>query len=159
MNIALIACSKRKLSRAAPARELYQGTLFKYSLSYVEEIIKPDLVFVLSARYYVVPIDKTLFPYDQTLIGEPAEKVRQWGTLVRTHLEILGITDPIQHRWTLLAGKIYRKGLYWLRGIPCYVPLEGRGGIGKQVAWLQHRLGAVCPRPRERESCSNPHRP
>lgn len=76
-DIVLIGCTKRKLDRPAPARELYVGRLFKASVVYAEARGLPWAV--LSAEFGVVQPDDVLPPYDKTLRGIDT---KAWGELV-----------------------------------------------------------------------------
>jgi len=144
MDIALLACCKRKLDTLAPARDLYQGTLFKHALAYVEQIVRPDRTFILSAAYHVVTPCDRIWPYDKTLNDFTAREVRTWGGWVQTKLHVQhAIRVVTEHRWIILAGRTYRKGLYWLDDVPTdqiVLPLASVGGIGKQIAWLKEQL-------------------
>lgn len=149
MHIALIACCKRKLDHPALARELYQGTLFQYSLRYAERIVKPDRIFILSAKYLAIGPYEWIEPYDMTLNTMSAKERHAWGYQVQHKLWFEHGVEFYNH-WTVLAGKAYREGLYWL-GPPAtvYTPLARVGGIGKQIAWLQHQLSAVSSKPKQ----------
>ncbi|NIV33119.1 MAG: hypothetical protein GWN58_27820 [Anaerolineae bacterium] len=83
-----------------------------------------------------------------TLNTMSARERRTWGYQVQHKLWFLHGVE-YHNLWTVLAGKTYREGLYWL-GPPAtvYAPLSRVGGIGKQIAWLQHQLGAVTPKKR-----------
>lgn len=132
-HVVLLACSKDKADGPAPARELYDGTLFRESLAYAETLA-PDLILVLSAKHHVVGIDEELEPYDETLRNKSAAKRRRWADEVMD--QIRTIADPETDRFTVLAGQDYREYLLpHLKHVE--VPLEEVGGYGEQVSWLQ----------------------
>lgn len=63
--VVIVACSAAKASHAAPAADLYQGSLFAMNLAAARA--ESDRVFILSARHGLVPADRVLDPYDTTL--------------------------------------------------------------------------------------------
>ena len=65
-KIALItACSKKKLLRTAPAKELYQGSMFKKARRIAQKI-HADF-FILSAKYGLIGESKIIRPYDTVI--------------------------------------------------------------------------------------------
>lgn len=134
-HVVLIACCKRKLEHAAPAEQLYQGELFRKSLAYARSL-KPDEIYVLSAKLGVVPLDQTISPYEQTLNRMPVDDRRAWSK--RVAAELAQIADPQNDRFTFLTSKRYREGLLpYIRHAD--IPLEGLG-IGQQLRWLKQHL-------------------
>ncbi|MBU1750363.1 MAG: hypothetical protein KKA73_21985, partial [Chloroflexi bacterium] len=51
-TVGLVGCSARKLSTPAPARDLYQGRIFRAALPYAEH--HHDATLILSAKYGLV---------------------------------------------------------------------------------------------------------
>lgn len=82
--IGVVACSKSKLDRAAPARDLYTSPLFKLSLAYAEEHC--DKVYVVSAFHGLVELDQELRPYDRTLSKMSKKERLAWGDRVASSL-------------------------------------------------------------------------
>ena len=62
MKVILIACCKTKASGKMPAKDLYQGTLFKKSLEYARTL-KPERIYILSAEHHLLPLDKEIGYY------------------------------------------------------------------------------------------------
>ncbi len=140
MLVALVACSKRKLPHRAPARDLYQGTLFRRASAYAKQTC--DAWRILSAKHGLVHPDTPLAPYDVYIGDFPARRRRQWARRVLEGLEAAGLMHC--RCWTVLAGKKYRQFL--VPGLPgdVWVPLEGLG-IGQQIAWLNAVLEEPLP--------------
>lgn len=65
-TIALVACGKAKLDRAAPARDLYIGNLFRAARAHVEAA-SYDTWYILSAKHHLVHPDTVIAPYDYRL--------------------------------------------------------------------------------------------
>ncbi len=135
-HVALISCGKRKSSHPAPARELYQGDLFKKSLQYAEEVLKADQVFILSAKHGLVALDEVVAPYEKTLNHMPAAEVQAWGERVLN--ELRAEADLQNDRFTILAGANYRKHL--TPALKHYdVPIEGLR-FGEQLRFFKEAL-------------------
>ena len=81
MRIGLVGCTKSKLDRAAPARDLYSpSALFRGRLVYVERTC--ERWYILSAKYGLVAPEDVLEPYDETLVGKPIGFKRTWSLRV-----------------------------------------------------------------------------
>lgn len=134
-RIVLISCVSMKLNRPAKAKDLYISPLFKKALAYAHTL-KPNKIFVLSAKYYLVPLDQTISPYNLTLNDMSTEEIKSWAIKVAARLK--GETDLDRDEFVFFAGANYRRFLiprikkYW-------VPMEGLG-IGKQLKFLTDRL-------------------
>lgn len=139
--IALIACSAKKLDRRAPARELYRGTLFRYSVRYAETVLQIPW-YVLSAKWGLVAPDEELEPYDDTLRGAKKLSKRVWALDVAKSLDEPGLNTPGQ-TWIMLAGRDYRDQLYPVLRGTIEVPLRGLG-IGQQVSVLKAWCEGQC---------------
>ena len=137
-RIVLLACVATKLPHAAPARELYNSPLFKSSLRYAESL-HPDDIVILSAKHYVVPLNKVLKPYNKTLLNMPQDEVREWAVQV---LKILADKYDLDNdKFIILAGDKYRKYItpelaHWS------APLKGLR-IGQQLSWYIKKLGKI----------------
>lgn len=135
-HIALIACASSKRDDPAPARDLYQSSLFRKSLAYAEEKLEPDAIYVLSAKHHLLPLDEEIAPYDRTLNRMSADQVRAWAETVLDQLR--EVADLENDRFTVLAGEKYRKRLVpHLSTVD--VPLEGMR-IGEQLSHLNDAL-------------------
>lgn len=146
--VGLVACSKAKLDHAAPARELYQGALFKLARAYVEATC--DEWLILSAFHGVVHPDTVIQPYERSLADMPREARKAWGG--RTGADIARRYGYGHHADTptatflVLASASYvdpmRSGIFvrWLHASS--MPLRGLG-IGHQKAWLINNLKAA----------------
>jgi hypothetical protein len=117
-RIVLISCVSRKGTTKAKAKDLYKGPLFTNSLAY-GQALKPDKIFILSAHYHLLDLDKEIEPYDVTLSyvspdkrkKKPKLKVltkdeaKKWGQEV---LKQLGnVADLKNDTFIILAGQSY----------------------------------------------------
>lgn len=100
----LLSCCKEKLDHVAPAANLYQSENFKKALVYAGSL-KPDGIFILSAKHHLVTLDQVLEPYDVCLSDKSAEEKREWASNVASQLS--GYADLKKDMFILLAGSDY----------------------------------------------------
>jgi len=135
-KIVLISCVSVKLDHKARAEDLYVSPLFKYSLSYAKSL-KPDMIYILSAKYGLLELDNIIEPYNTTLNTMSSDAIKSWSekVLIRLKEKINLDSDQI----IFLAGDNYRK--YLIPHIKNYtIPLFGLG-IGKQLKFLKEHAG------------------
>ncbi len=133
-KIVLISCVSVKLSRKAKAEELYISPLFKYGLAYAKTL-QPDKIYILSAKYGVLELDKIIEPYNTTLNTMSSKEIKEWSEKVLIQLKEK--IDLNSDKIIFLAGDNYRK--YLIPHIKNYtVPLKGLG-IGKQLKFLKEK--------------------
>lgn len=117
-KIVLIACVAKKQKVKAKAKDLYVSPLFKHSLELAYKL-KPDKIFILSAKHHLLSLNKVIEPYEVTLstiskkaiarnphikILDKHEK-KEWGTKV---LKMLAKeTDLEKDEFIVLAGMAY----------------------------------------------------
>lgn len=65
-TVVFISCVSKKLPRPARAQDLYISPLFKLNLVYAKRL-KPDKIFILSARHGLLGLNDRIAPYDTTL--------------------------------------------------------------------------------------------
>lgn len=87
MRVGLVACSAQKLARAAPARELYQGDVFKKSVRWMEHHDRVAEWAILSALHGLVLPDQVLEPYECSLSSGDNRSRVEWAE--RTKAQIL----------------------------------------------------------------------
>jgi len=135
MKIVLISCVKKKLSYRARAEDLYISSLFRFNLAYARSL-KPDAIYILSAKYGLVSLDQEIDSYDLTLntMGENQKKV--WAQKVL--MDLGRKTDLAHDHYIFLAGMNYRK--YLVSAMQIYeIPLEGYS-FGQQLRELKRMI-------------------
>lgn len=133
-QIVLISCVSKKLETKSKAKDLYVSLLFKKNLKYATSL-KPDNIFILSAKYGLVGLNEEIEPYNMTLNKMRSNEIKEWAKTVLNRLKKL--TDLKIDEFIFLAGNNYRKHL--LPNITNYkIPMEGLP-IGKQLQWLTNR--------------------
>jgi len=134
-RIVLISCVKKKVGHRAKARDLYVSPWFKLAFRYAQRL-RPDRIFILSAKYGLLGPDAVVEPYEKTLNKMPATEVKAWAVGVieklRRHANLAS------DHFIILASERYRKHLRPHLG-SSEVPMEGLG-IGRQLRWLKNAV-------------------
>lgn len=128
---ALIACVKSKHPRPMAARDIYSSALFQKSAHFAES--KGLIVYVLSAKYLLIPGDRVIAPYEQTLNKMTKTEIEEWGVNVADQIKQSFGDDVL----LVLAGEKY---LSFCQHISNQIinPMKGLS-IGRRLQWLnQH---------------------
>ena len=134
-KIVLISCVSKKLPHKAKAGEFYISPLFKMNLKFAKSF-NPDKIFILSAKYGLIGLDKEIEPYDQTLNTMHSVEKKKWANNVLEELK--KVADLNNDEFIFLAGENYRK--YLILYIKNYkIPLKGLS-IGKQLKYLKGQI-------------------
>jgi hypothetical protein len=134
-RVVFISCVSKKLSHRAKARDLYVSPLFRMNLAYAESL-KPDAIFVLSAKYGLLDLEQEIEPYDQTLNKMSERERRVWAERVAGQLETR--VNTAKDEAIFLAGENYRRYLL-PRFAYAQAPLSGLS-IGRQLQYLKRKL-------------------
>lgn len=130
-KIVLISCVSKKTPHRAKAKDLYISPLFVGNLRYARNL-KPDGIFILSAKYGLLELDREIEPYDTTLKDMSSTQAKVWADKVIEQLRQQA--DLQSDHFIFLAGERYRK--YLAPHFKSYeVPLQGMP-IGKQLQYL-----------------------
>jgi len=131
-KIVLISCASKKLESKAKAKEIYISPLFKLNMKYALSL-KPDKIFILSAKYGLLDLEQEIEPYNLTLNNLKEEEIRLWAEKVLEYLKKQA--DLNDDEFIFLAGDKYRR--YLISKINNYkTPLKGLG-IGRQLKFLK----------------------
>ena len=138
-KVVLLSCTKSKTKHAAPAQELYSASpMFQKTLEYGKSL-KPDKMYILSAKHHLVPLTKTLEPYDKTLKEMPKAEKEQWGEETIKQMKSAGI-NPEKDTFLFLTGSEYMKP--FTQYIPygnIEKPMEGKR-FGERLKWLNSQV-------------------
>ncbi len=156
----VIPCGGGKLDRAAPARDLYTGQMFRHTLTNAERLAACDVaegrgparVLILSALYGLVELGTVLEPYDLKM-GKPGSVTAE--QLAEQALR-LGI-DWGSQVYALLPRAYLARLDEALRSLYVYVQdvYEGTGGILQQKRVNVH-VGRTGPAPAAEPSGPGP---
>ncbi len=146
-RIALISCSKKK--SPAPGeisawKRYLPSTLFALSYDYAKRIWGAEEVYILSAKYGVIPENAIIPDYDVSLGDLSREERRSWAAGVSKTLSAM---DPNgQKTFLVLAGVSYVRNLDFGRmdgnGSKFEYPLIGLG-MGKRMQRLRQMIDAA----------------
>lgn len=108
------------------------STLFKLNLKYANSL-KPDGLYILSAKHGLLSPEQEIEPYEQTLNDMSTAEIKAWAKTVTIQMREVASLD--NDRFTFLAGDKYRKHL--LPHIKhTAIPLQGLR-IGEQLQRLK----------------------
>ena len=80
-KIVLISCASKKLAFKSKAEDLYISTLFRLSFAYAKKL-KPDKIFILSAKYGLLNLNDEIATYNETLNNKPVSDIKIWAEKV-----------------------------------------------------------------------------
>ena len=138
-KVVLLSCTKSKTKHAAPAQELYSASpMFQKTLEYGKSL-KPDKMFILSAKHHLVPLTKTLEPYDKTLKEMPKDEKDKWGEETIKQMKSAGI-NPEKDQFIFLTGSEYMKPFnQYIPDSNIENPMEGKR-FGERLKWLNSQV-------------------
>jgi predicted nucleic-acid-binding protein len=111
--------------------------LFKKQLEYAKKLSNDSNIYIISAKYHLVPLNKTISPYNLTLKDMPSKDREAWAEVVLKQLQEKGYNLD-KDKFILLAGNAYRQYLVpQMKNVE--VPLEGLR-IGQQKKALLQKL-------------------
>ena len=146
MKIVLLACSKLKCqlsdNEKVSAKDLYQGQIFKKSWIYANELIQPDKIFILSAKYGLLHPDDSIGIYDKTLVHAPVSEKKAWSYKVIEQMKSANL-DLEKDEFIFLTGKDYYKYLMGNGVCQNYIlPYKDNGcrGNGDILKWLKSKI-------------------
>jgi hypothetical protein len=136
-KVVLVSCSAGKESHSAPAEELYNSDLFKKQLEYAKKLTSPNDIYIISAKYHLVPLRAKIEPYNKTLKDMSADERQSWSDTVLDQLKKKGY-DLDRDKFVILAGNSYRQYLEpHMKNVE--VPFSGLR-IGQQKKALLQKL-------------------
>lgn len=136
-KVVLVSCSAGKTDQAAPAEDLYNSDLFKKQLEYAKKLANPNDIYIISAKYHLVPLRTKIAPYNLTLKEMPANEREKWAEVVLKQLQQKGYNLD-RDKFVILAGNAYRQYLEpHMKNVE--VPFEGLR-IGQQKKALLQKL-------------------
>lgn len=131
--IIFLSCTKKKLAYPCSAKEMYTASQwFRGGWRYAESL-RPDHIFILSAKYGLLKPDDIIEPYERTLVSANIEAIKKWSIMVAKQIQKAGVNTS-EHA-IFLCGYNYRR--YISNLFPNHIaPLEHMG-IGKQMQFFK----------------------
>ncbi|PIN77255.1 hypothetical protein COV15_02825 [Candidatus Woesearchaeota archaeon CG10_big_fil_rev_8_21_14_0_10_34_12] len=107
-KVVLISCVSKKQKEKCKVRDFYISPLFKFNLKYASSL-NPDKIFILSAKYGLIDLDKEIEPYDLTLNKMSQKEVESWAQRVIEELNKQEISDE-EIKWLeIIINKLNKK--------------------------------------------------
>ena len=94
--IVFIGCGATKMKNACKARKMYVGNYVQLCLAYAQTFTTQDNIYILSAKYGVLPLEKVIEPYNKTLNNMNIEEKQDWKNMVIKQLEDIGINKDTE---------------------------------------------------------------
>ena len=132
----VISCGGKKASTPQPARYMYQGGYFQSTLRYALSITTPENVRILSSKYGLLKLTDVIAPYEMVITDKNAIS----NTELREQATAQGLLNvsPVY----IVAGKRYDEKLRTIYPNARNL-LDGVGGMGKQIKYLNNRQGII----------------
>lgn len=136
-ELIVITCGSRKLGHPAPAGDLYTGSYHR-ACRRAAEALRPDHLLILSSFYGLVALHEVIEPYDTAIEDSGSVTAEQLVQQARQRgvLELDPVVVLAGARHTALARKV------WPHAVN---PLQGVGGMGRQIAHLNALAGHGAP--------------
>jgi hypothetical protein len=142
-KVALILPVGFRSEQKEKVRDFYQGIFFERTLKYVETVLKPEKIYILSAKYGLLQLEDeieddpgTLFQGKEEKQDDWVKRVAEWSERVREKLD--KECDLKNDMFYFLAAKTYYEGL--LDSLPNHeIIMEGLP-IGPRLLWLRAHL-------------------
>lgn len=103
-KIVLLSCVSKKGNQKTKAKDLYESPLFTKSLAYGQKL-KPDDIYILSAKHHLLDLDTEIEPYNLTLNEMPQNDRTNWGKKVIEQLQ--KVANIEKDKFIILAGQNY----------------------------------------------------
>lgn len=132
-RVFLVACSREKAARPAPAKLLYQSRRFRSARRAAEQL--GGTWFILSGKYGLLTPETIISPYDLRLGDQSADFQRTWATQVVAEL---AVQVPHSAQIIVLGAEEYSRHLSPLlisRGYVVVEPFRFRTPTA-QLAWM-----------------------
>ena len=133
MNV-IVSCGKAKQRGPCQAGKMYTGSYSKGCLRWALSVTDWHNVFIMSAKYGLLPLSKIIAPYDITWGDVGCADVRT----IKQQAQDMKIKSPV----VMVGGSRYRKIAEQVWDV-VHAPLIGIGGMGHQLAWLKNNRGRM----------------
>lgn len=139
MKIAIIPCTNQKTDSPGPAREVWKGSHFQFTLLHAETFY--DKVLIMSYKYGFIDPDYEIEPYDINIQHQPAVERLKWWWLVREHIQEVAELKP--ELVAIYTGNFERDRIikeFFQHGVRnIIVPWEGLG-VGERMQQVYDRV-------------------
>lgn len=106
-DYAFVSCVKLKRDTPCPAKNMYISPLFRKAYSYASARVSEDRIYILSAKYGLIPSSQIIEPYEKTISHARKLEQKRWSYRIIEQMKEYGI--PLNANILILAGGGYRK--------------------------------------------------
>ena len=115
------------------AKELYKGPLFKNSLCVAKKLQSDESkIFILSAKYYLVSLNKIIGSYDMTVKKFSDTQKKEWGKKIISQLK--KVSNIETDEYIILAGKDYINPISEIKNLNNFL---GTRNYGQRTSYLK----------------------
>lgn len=133
MKVALIPCTNQKADKPGPAREVWTGSHFQFTLLHAETFY--DKVYIMSYKYGFITPDTVIEPYDLNIQNRPAVERLQWWWIIKEDIARV-VKEDNPTLFAIYTGNYERERIIrelFVNGVRnIIVPWEGLG-IGERM--------------------------
>lgn len=133
--IVFISCVKTKLPYEEMAKNLYCSNYFKTCYKYAE-FLKPDNIYILSAKYGLLEPNDLIEPYELTLNKMSIKERKQWAEKVIGQLKNKNVS--FNQKAVFLCGNKYNQFLK-NKFVEYETPLCNMG-FGYQIQYMNNEM-------------------
>lgn len=94
--IVFIGCGAKKMKKPCKAKKMYVGNYVQLCLAYAQTFTTQDNIYILSAKYGVLPLEKVIEPYNKTLNNMNRQEKQDWKNMVIKQLEEMNINKDTE---------------------------------------------------------------
>lgn len=127
-------------TKSIKAEDLYTGSLSQKSIAYAKKKYPNNPIYILSAKWGLLPLDKKIKYYDEYLGDFSVEEVKKWKDKILKQLSDKHI--DIEHtKFIFLTGSSYYEPFQNdspMKHIS--IPMEKCTGLGYMIQWLDKRI-------------------
>ena len=133
-DYAFISCVKTKRDISCAAKDMYISPLFRKAYSYAAARVPESRIYILSAKYGLIPVSMIIAPYEKTISHAKKNEQKAWSFRVIQQAKVYNI--PLSSRILILAGEGYRK--YIEKCLPnSFCPVKGLS-IGQMLKFYNN---------------------
>ena len=78
-DYAFVSCVKLKRDTPCPAKNMYISPLFRKAYSYASARVSEDRIYILSAKYGLIPSSQIIEPYEKTISHARKLEQKRWN--------------------------------------------------------------------------------
>jgi hypothetical protein len=135
MNI-FLSCTKEKADKRCKAKDMYMpSSLYSKSYEYAKSL-NPDKMYILSAKHHLLPLNKEIEPYNETLNDATVDERKAWAE--ETYKQMKAAHIDFNAKTYFFCGENYLEFLkdYFPNSESVY---DGKA-IGEIMHWLDGKL-------------------